>query len=65
MRPAAGELRAALREDDAAVALARVDEEGELERVERLAGGEHAVDDEAGEHAGEAAGVVRREAVVV
>ena len=47
-----GELRAAVGEDDAALALARVDEEGKLQRLQGLARGEHAVDEEAGERAG-------------
>ena len=59
-----GELRAAMVEDDAAAALARIDEEAELQRLQRLARGEHAVDDEAGEHAGEAARVVGGKTVV-
>ena len=55
---------AAVREDDGAVALARVEEEGEFERLQGLAGGQHAVDDEAGDEAGQRAGVVGGKAVV-
>ena len=51
-------------EDDAPLALARVDEEGKLQRLQGLARGEHAVDDEAGERADERAGVVGGKAVV-
>ena len=47
------------------LALARVEEEGELERLQGLARRHDAVDDEAAERAGERAGVVGGEAVVV
>ena len=36
---------AAVGEGDEALALARIDEEGELQRLQRLAGGEHAIDE--------------------
>jgi hypothetical protein len=55
---------AAVREDDGAIALAGVEEEGELERLQGLASGQHAVDDEAGDEAGQRAGVVVGKAVV-
>ena len=59
-----GGLGAAVGEDDAALALARVDEEGKLQRLQGLARGEHAIDEEAGERADERAGVVGGKAVV-
>src|SRR5581483_3690421 len=58
-------LLAAVGEYDAALALARIDEEGELERLQRLVRRQHAVDDEAGEHAVKTARVIGGEAVVV
>ena len=55
---------AAVGEDNAAAALARVEEEGELERLDGLARGHDAVDEEAADEAVEPVRVVGREVVV-
>src|SRR5262249_50063394 len=55
---------AAVRGDDGAVAVARGEEEGEFERLQGFAGRQHAVDDEAGDEAGQRASVVVGKAVV-
>jgi hypothetical protein len=59
-----GELRAAVGEDDASLALARVEEEGKLQRLQGLTRGEHAVDEKAGERADQRGGVMLGKAVV-
>ena len=56
--------RAAVGEDDPCAALAGVEEEGEFQRLQRVARRHHAIDDEAPEETVEGAGVVGRETVV-